>query len=188
MGALNKKSGLETFAPAGFQLQEFWQWAGSDLLSNTQRGILAEYLVAKAVGSAGGVRTEWDAVDVVTPSDIRVEVKSAAYVQSWTQDKLSSITFNIAPRKSWDAQTNEYEGVAGRSADVYVFALLAEKNRDVVNPMDLSQWVFYVISTTRLDEAVSDQKTISLRPLLKLNPRDTNFDGLNAAIVSEAKV
>ena len=30
--------------------QEFWEWAYDDLLANTTRGVLAEYIVAKALG------------------------------------------------------------------------------------------------------------------------------------------
>ena len=115
----NRRSGLQTLIPTGFQLQEFRQWACSDLLSNTQRMILAEFLVAKAVGSPDGVRTEWGAVDVVPPCDIRVEVKSSAYVKAWNQDKQSNIKFKIAPTRSWAAQAIKSDAVAARSADVW---------------------------------------------------------------------
>ena len=49
-------TGMESL-PKGILL-DFWQWPGSDLLSNTFRGAYAEYLVALAVGSADGVREE----------------------------------------------------------------------------------------------------------------------------------
>ncbi len=50
-----------SFVNAGTQPMDYvtivdcWQWAYSDLISNTERGVLAEYLVAKAVG--GRIRT-----------------------------------------------------------------------------------------------------------------------------------
>jgi hypothetical protein len=56
-----RKTGTKTFKPESFQLQEFRQCNCSDLLRNTLRGHLAEFLIAKAVGPADGVRTEWDA-------------------------------------------------------------------------------------------------------------------------------
>ena len=31
-------------------LQDFWRWSCSDLLNNTQRGVLAEFLVHSALG------------------------------------------------------------------------------------------------------------------------------------------
>ncbi len=71
--------------PLAANVLSFWQWSASDLISNTMRGRLAEYLVACALGVADGVRVEWDAYDLRTPSGIKVEVKSAAYVQSWRQ-------------------------------------------------------------------------------------------------------
>ena len=40
----------------GACLLDFWRWSGSDLVGNTQRGILAEYLVALALGANDGLR------------------------------------------------------------------------------------------------------------------------------------
>ena len=37
-------------------LQDFWRWSCSDLLNNTQRGILAEFLVHSALGTKDAVR------------------------------------------------------------------------------------------------------------------------------------
>ncbi len=68
--------------PLDVTLQEFWQWSGSDLISNSRRGILAQFLVAHALGVGTGVRTEWDAYDVKTDSGIKVEVKASGFVQS----------------------------------------------------------------------------------------------------------
>ena len=47
-----RKSGKECFEGMDGEnsLQDFWAWAFSDLVSNTERGKLAEYLVAKAYG------------------------------------------------------------------------------------------------------------------------------------------
>ena len=75
----------------------FWRWACSDLLNNAQRGVLAEYIVATDLGVADSIRVEWDAYDLRSPAGKRVEVKSSAYLQSWHQDKLSSVGFSIAP-------------------------------------------------------------------------------------------
>lgn len=45
---------------------------------------------------------------------------------------------------------------------MYVFALLAELERDTVNPMELGQWDFYAVSTQVLNERFPLQKSISL--------------------------
>ena len=52
---VTRKSGRERFhdgtADLGYDLLTFWQWSSSDLLSNSMRGVLAEYLVStKRVG------------------------------------------------------------------------------------------------------------------------------------------
>src|SRR5512145_163164 len=93
-----RRTGAERFrfkeTALGFDLLGFWQWSTSDLVSNVTRGRLAEYIVARALGvDMDGVRDEWAAFDLVTPSGIKIEVKSAAFVQSWNQTKLSSVTF-----------------------------------------------------------------------------------------------
>ena len=43
----------------GFSVLDFWQWSMADLVSNTTRGVLAEFIVAQALGIATtGVREE----------------------------------------------------------------------------------------------------------------------------------
>lgn len=53
---VEKKSGEEFFHTNDdhlpFQLLDFWQWYASDLNSNRIKGILAEFLVAKALKCA----------------------------------------------------------------------------------------------------------------------------------------
>src|SRR6185503_5716161 len=104
-----RKSGNEPFHRNGRLLQtcliDFWRWSASDLVSNASRGILAEYIVACALNIADGVRGDWDAYDLLTPSGVKIEVKSAAYLQSWFHKKLSNIVFSIRPTRSWDAST-----------------------------------------------------------------------------------
>jgi len=64
----------------------------SDLVSNATRGRLAEFIVAQALNvDTSGVRDEWAAYDLLTSSGIKVEVKSAAYLQSWAQRRHSNI-------------------------------------------------------------------------------------------------
>ena len=65
----------------------FSQWAYSDVSSNASRGILAEYIVASALGIAAATRREWDAYDLETQDGVKLEIKSASYLQSWAQAK-----------------------------------------------------------------------------------------------------
>lgn len=159
---------LSTGRPIGGSVADFWAWSASDLLSNATRGILAEFIVAQALGVSGGVREEWTPWDLTTPSGVKVKVKSAAYIQSWHQRKLSAIAFNITKRLGWDAVTGRSEVVPARPAEVYVFALLAETDKSAINPLNLDQWKFYVLPTSVLDERARSQHSITLPSLRKL--------------------
>ncbi|MBK7706563.1 MAG: hypothetical protein IPJ30_12495 [Acidobacteria bacterium] len=89
---------------------DFWRWAFSDLMMNTARGVLAEFIVAKALGiSTEGVRAGWDPFDLETEDGIKIEVKSASYIQSWAQNDYSKIQFSVAPKRGWDINTNKQE-------------------------------------------------------------------------------
>lgn len=164
---------------AGFTLGDYWQWSGSDLLSNLQRGVLAEFLVARLLGDAKYVRHEWESYDVQNRNGEleTLEVKSAAYVQSWhlahpNECKPSIIRFDIAPKKRSKR----------READGYVFCVLGKP--DVVpDPLDLTQWVFYTITTNALNKQCLGQKTIWLRPLQELAGLYTaNYQELRSVI------
>ncbi|MEU8567081.1 hypothetical protein AB0C51_01770 [Streptomyces pathocidini] len=133
------------------RLSDFWSWSFSDLANSTMRGVLAEYLVATALGAAAGTRTEWDTVDIRTPEEWRVEVKSAAYLQSWAQSQPSEILYSIAPASGWDTQIGTTSAEILRRSDVYVFCLLHHQNKQTLDALDLDQWTFYVLPTRVLD-------------------------------------
>jgi hypothetical protein len=194
LGRINvtRKTGREHFHHGGAELpldlQAFWQWSVSDLLSNVTRGRLAEFIVAQALGiSTNGVRNEWAAFDLTTPRGIKVEVKSAAYLQSWHQKRLSSITFLVPATRAWDAETNVQSKVAKRQADVYVFALLAHQDKNTVDPLDLDQWKFYALSTTVLNERERSQHSITLRTLEKLCGSGVKFRQLAEAVTKASR-
>ena len=182
---IKKKTGREPFYSGGamrdFDVLDYWRWATSDLVSNASRGILAEYIVAKAVGvSTTGVRDEWAAYDLETPDGIKLEVKSSAYVQSWWQRDFSSISFKIKKTRSWNDETG-YSGEPTRKADLYVFALLAHKEHHTIDPLDLDQWQFYVLPTAQLEERKGSQSSISLSALTELTA-PVPFDELRGAV------
>ena len=168
-----RQTGKERFHSAGkdlgFDLRSFWQWSVSDLVSNATRGRLAEYLVARVIDVGQvDVRSEWDPFDLTSPSGVKIEVKSAAYIQSWYQSDFSKIVFSIGPTRAWDAATNRWSKVATRHAHVYVFALLAHLNQDTLDPLNLDQWEFFVLHRSILDQRRQSQRTITLNSLLRL--------------------
>lgn len=184
---VEKKTGEEFFylkdVKLDFQLKDFWSWNQSDLLNNALRGILAEYIVATAIEARNEMRIEWDAYDLVTEEGIKVEVKSASYLQSWEQRDLSQISFNISPTKAWLRESNEYDSEVKRQADVYVFCLLNNDDKVTVDPLNMGQWKFYILATKILNEEKGTQKTIRLNPLLKLNPIETDYRGIKKSIL-----
>ena len=178
---IDRKSGAERLREGrtdlGVSLIDFWQWSVSDLVSNATRGRFAEYLVARALGvSTDGVRDEWAAFDLLTPTGVRVEVKSAAFIQTWHQRRLSPITFVTPKTRLWDASANVRISEPKRQADVYVFALLHHTDKSTVDPLDVSQWTFYVLPTSTLDARTRSQHSITFRTLEKLcgDPRHSH--------------
>ena len=161
--------GSETFKNAeesllvSADILDYWRWAYSDIVGNTNRGALAEFIVARAIGSEAAVRNDWAAYDLETPNGIKVEVKSSAYLQSWNQDTVSAPSFSIRKAKEWSPETNEFGEERLRHSDVYVFCLLAYKgDKRMLNPLDLSQWVFYVVKTSEIDRIFGDRSSISI--------------------------
>jgi hypothetical protein len=167
------KTGGEPFhesgTASGFSLRDFWSWSMSDLVSNAARGVLAEFIVAKALGlRTDCVRMAWDKCDLVGERGLNIEVKSAAYIQTWAQKAPSKITFSVQRRRGWDANTNVQDKEARRHADIYVFAFLAHEDKNTIDPLDLNQWRFWAVSTRFLEERKRSQYSITMATLLKL--------------------
>ena len=162
---------------------------GSRLFFNSlPRGVLAEFIVACALGVADQTRLEWDACDLITRSGKKLEVKSAAYIQTWDQKKPSRIVFSIAPSKGWEARTNTYHQEYKRLSDVYVFCLLKHQDQDTIDPLNLDQWDFLILPTAILDEKAPGQKTITLKSLDALGAAQTDFSGLARCLDNLCKV
>lgn len=159
-------------------LLDYWEWAYSDLIGNTERGILAEYIVSLACNIDLKPRISWNSYDLELDNGIKIEVKSSAYLQTWKQKQFSKPSFNIGKTKAWDYIENTYEVESKRQADVYVFALLSHKDKKTLNPIDTSQWEFYVLSTKEIDEKLGDSKQVSLNTLIKMNAIKCDFSHL----------
>ena len=166
-----RRSGKERFhragAPLDARLLHFWQWAYSDICDNRVRGLIAEYLVALALDSLGTRREDWDAWDVRTSSGLKVEVSSAAYVQSWQQPSPSTIWFDIAPPQVGEVAAQPPRALE-RSADVYVFALHGHQDKETLDPLDLAQWQFFVVPTHLLDQRHPHRKRLGLDSVQRL--------------------
>jgi hypothetical protein len=183
---LTRKTGNEHFKSNGQPLEstllDFWQWALSDLANNVLRGVLAEYIVAEALGIETYVRRSWEPYDLTTASGIKVEVKSAAYLQSWYHKKYSTISFGIRQTKAYDPETNRFADEIKRQADVYVFCLLKHKDKPTLDPLDLDQWEFYILAASVLNEKYLTSNSISLATLQKLNPCKARYEEIGTCV------
>lgn len=152
-----------------YNLLDFWRWSVSDILSNATHGRFAEFIVGTAFGlNPENLRDEWDAYDLTTEEGIKIEVKSAAYIQSWNQKNFSTISFSVKPARCWDAETNMQGGEPKRHADLYVFCHLKHKDQNTIDPLKMEQWDFYVLPTCRLDNYKRSQSSITINSLKKL--------------------
>jgi hypothetical protein len=172
----------------GRTVGDFWRWAYSDVLSNRNRSIFAEYIIGVALGVLDKPRVEWDAVDL-RYGGFKIEVKSSAYCQSWFQKKPSTIRFSIRKAVFWNLETGTYEGEATRSADIYVFCVHAEKDKSKISVLDVLTWEFYVVPAEILNREFARGKSLSLAAVRRVAVR-CRWDGLKAAVdgVLESRV
>ena len=178
--------------PTGYLLSDFWAWSSSDLLNNTLRGAYAEFVVSAAMGlPVDAPRNDWTAYDVYYPLDkktgIRIEVKSAAYLQAWDSGKLSRIQFSIRPTRAW-SEVDGYAPDVLRQSDVYVFCVYTGKEREAADPLLLDDWDFYILPTSVLNAKCGAQQSISLSALEALGPRKVGYDGIEEAVIEAYKL
>jgi hypothetical protein len=127
-----------------------------NLMDNTNRGTVAEVLVASALG--GVVTDTWGDWDVTLDGGIRVEVKATGLVQAWPQTRPSTPSWGVGRSEGWVLVDGFYEidPILERRSDFYVFGV-----HDGVRPDRSSEWRFYVVATQSIDDLLSDQKSIT---------------------------
>jgi hypothetical protein len=143
---------------------DFWRWAFGNLMEDTLKGLFAEWLVGRLIGlelDLGG-RQGGANSDLIMRCGTRVEVKSAAYWQSWklyTEAGLPIARELIEPRhlarlsKPLQFQVRRTRDSVDRSgtdsllwSDLYVFAAQFETDPTRWNVLDLAQWRFYCLT------------------------------------------
>jgi len=184
---VKQKDGNEPFHEGGkpltVKLKHFWQWSASDLMSNASRGLLAKYLVAKALGLADGVRNECAPFDLETKDGMKIEVKSFSPFQSGSQGR-SKLSSGIRPAHSGKEATGKFDEEIEHQADVYVLCVLGDRetDKDKVDPLNLDQWDFYVMKASLLNEESPMQMTIGEASLSKPDLIQVEYAELGATI------
>lgn len=158
------------------KLSDFWAWSTSDLLNNALRWKLAEFIIAHALWiDKDSFRIEWDEYDLLYKW-LKIEIKSCSYIQSWEQEKVSNIQFSIKPTKTY------WENELKRQSDIYIFCLLDCKNWNIINPLNMQQWKFYIVRTNELNERFWNQKSLSLASLISSHHTQCNYLNLQQEI------
>ena len=67
-----------------------------------------------------------------------------------------------------------------------MFALLAHKDQKTIDPLNLNQWLFHVLSRRKIDEKYPEAKTLGLKQLGILRSRVCSYAGLKESILEEA--
>lgn len=183
---LTRKTGIESFLGSINKrtLLDFWQWAYSDIVGNTERGAIAEYIVANACKIDNNARVSWDSFDLSLKNGLKIEVKSSAFLQTWEQKKYSKPIFNIPKTLNWNSIDNSYGTESKRQADLYVFALLAHLDKETINPLNTNQWEFYILSTNHLNDQMKNSKQISLKRLIEIGAIKSTFEKLHENILN----
>lgn len=144
---------------------DFWQWAYSDTLQNTTRGVLAEYILAVLLGIDKEPRIPWDAYDLKLVDGTTIEVKTMSKVQAWAQSKLSVPTVRLKPTISWDSETNTWGKEPTFNADIYALCYFTAETHEEVDPLDLAQWKFYLLRQAELIALMAGRKSVTLKQL-----------------------
>ncbi len=164
----------------GILVRDFWEWAVGDLRLNATRGLLAQFLVAQAVGDTRLNDDGWGDFDVLSSEGIRIEVKCSGYLQSWAQRRASTIAFSGLKGRTWSAETG-YGLKPEVRADVFVFAVQTSQDRQQYNPLDLDAWDFHVLPGSVIRD--SGQQSMSLSTVRRLGGVPLKWDLLRAAIL-----
>lgn len=178
--APSRLTGSEPIAEGVATVSDFWKWAFSDLRMNVDRGVFAEWLVGLALGCVDGVRAAWDDFDLATSDGIRVEVKSAAYLQAWPQTHRSAITFSRLSGHAADTGGSAAFGPRTYRADVFVFAVLMTKDHETLDPLDVDQWRFWVVRCDAV--AATTYRSLSLSTVERLAGGPVQFSELGGAV------
>lgn len=156
-----KQNGIEL----GFSVMDYWRFQFSNLVDNL--GYVAEFLIAQALS-----KDEPDNCNGWTVYDVgyrgkRIEVKATSYWQSWKASHIISEQRNFSIRKTYlDYQNNKSD--KARQNDIYIFCLDKGRDEKSSNPMNLENWVFYVVPTKVINKMFGDQKVLSLKRLEKI--------------------
>ena len=170
----NKYNGCEKFRnedlDLDFSVLDFWRYAYSNLIDIEPE--IAEFLVGRALGlEIPTNKAYWTPFDIQY-GEVKIEVKETGYTHTWTKKQSKMRRFDIKPSKG------------GRQCDIYVFCLVGEYGEipELVNPLDLSIWKFFVVPRKVIDDYCGEEKSLSLGKLFSLGYESIPYKEIKAAV------
>lgn len=148
---------------------DFWRWAFSDLRQNALRGVFAEWLVAQLLDVERECRDPWADCDLITSSGVRLEVKAAAYRQSWHHEHSPPSKIIFSGLHGRRLENGRYANASTYNADYYIFCLLDDLDA-AADPFDVDRWRFWALSAADLGRRTPNseqRRSISLASLVR---------------------
>ena len=159
------------------------------VMNNIQRGDYVECVVAELLApdwvlpwKTGYDWAPWDLEHRSTK--VKIEIRQSAARQPWDtcEDfEAKAPRFDIAPRKGYWTQDNEWNPEPGRHAHIYIFAWHPETKKSFADHRSPEQWIFYVLPTKCLPP---DQLGIALSRIEDLHATRVRSNSL-ARVVEE---
>lgn len=163
---------------------DFWQWSFSDLMQNTTRGILAEYIVATLLEIDDNVRNPWYPFDLQLTDGRTIEIKTMSLLQAWKQKQLSTPKIVLVPTRKWEPETGEMEKESSFNAEIYIVCYFKARDHKLANPLDLNQWDFFVFTKKHIIQVLNGRKSISLKTLEKKGIKPVKAQDLQKIVQS----
>lgn len=159
--------GFEKIKGSDTKILDFWKWACSDIIIPSNRNDYAMFLVANALELTKMPRIYWENSDLRYRKK-RISIKTSAFVEHWKQKRPKRLSFDISPKKGIDAATTESLTYRNRYSEIYIFAVLNQRELKNIDVLDLDQWQFYIVRTEALDREHFDTKKLGIRALNNL--------------------
>ena len=178
--------------PIPTTVKDFWAWSMSRLLADGPRGDLAEFIVNTALGiDTTDAKHGWGECDILY-GGYRIEVKCSSLLQAWDRDTPPRPVFSISKTVNCDIKETEsglrYIGRDNlppqRRSEIYIFCLFAHTERSSADPLNLSQWQFYVVPTALINERCGNRRSISFPGITNLGVTSCTFNGIKPKVDS----
>ncbi|MCX6143486.1 MAG: hypothetical protein NTZ35_09715 [Ignavibacteriales bacterium] len=153
----------------GNTVLDFWSWAFSDLISGSNRGIFAEFLIGAVLGTTENARIEWDVADHIYRGR-KIKVKSAAYIEHWLQSKPSRISFPVNHIQRKEIKTSIPGLTLYPRPEVYVFCVFDVRERNEADMLDMGKWLFYPVAAHVIESKYRRKKSITLKEVQRVAP------------------